>query len=128
MANCTKCGRELTGEDVFCPECGERNPSAAGADSRSGLNVLAIVGMGLSVIGLPLAGLIVSIIALKRAVPDRFRNPLAGLSKAGIIVGAAATVYSILMIALSVLYFFFMIRMGKGPEFSDSIFSAMRLF
>ena len=127
MGFCNKCGRELAAGDVYCPKCGAPN-ALLPSGGKPYLNVLAIVGMGLSVIGLPLAGLIVSIIARKRAVPDRFRNPLAGLSKAGIIVGAASTVYSILMLALSVLYIFFMIRMGKGPEFSDSIFSAMRLF
>ncbi len=91
MGFCNKCGRELADGDEYCPKCGAPN-ALLPSGGKPYLNVLAIVGMALSASGAsPLAGLIVSVLAYKKAVAAEFRYPLKGLAKAGIISGAVAT-------------------------------------
>lgn len=127
MEYCNKCGRQLSDEDVYCPQCGKRNsavPDGKEPDLRPALNVMAIVGMALSVGGMSaLAGLIVSIKAYKRALAGEFRNPLTGLAKAGIITGAIVTAFYMLFFVFYIGYMFFFIRQFGGGTLFDGMSS-----
>ena len=82
MGYCVKCGQWVEDSAKFCQSCGEPNmnyyqgfnsvspvsaePVQEGVPAaKHGLNVMAIVAMGLCELGIP--GLILAIIALKRA-------------------------------------------------------------
>lgn len=111
MSYCEKCGAQMDDTTRFCPVCGAENTAAAAqvVDPNlppQGLNVMAIVGMGLSFFGIP--GIIVSAIAKKRAKSGQYRNPLGPLATAGLIV-------SILMTIFWIAYFIFIVVLAaKG--------------
>jgi hypothetical protein len=109
MSYCEKCGAQLDDATRFCPVCGAENTSIAAqvVDPNlppQGLNVMAIVGMGLSGFGIP--GIIVSAIAKKRANSGQYRHPLGPLATAGIVV-------SILMTIFWIAYFIFIVVLAS---------------
>lgn len=110
---CRNCGKEVSNEAVVCPYCGVQvnlfndNPQNNGNEqsncqvggnqqpvavqgSGSKGNVVAVIGLVLSffipVVGLPIAGLICSIIGFSKAKHEG--APRKGLALAGIIIGA----------------------------------------
>ena len=92
------------------------------AQPTKGLNVMAIVGMALSWFGLSsLAGLIVSIIALKKAKAGEFRNPLTGLAKAGVIVGAIMTALVVLAVLAYITYIIVVVLILGGTAIGSSL-------
>ena len=120
MVYCHLCGEEYSDELSFCPKCGARNLAKREEEKKreaerglvqpdcviqKPLNVMAIVGIVLSG-GMitSLAGMIVSIIAYKKAKSGEFRNSLTDLSKTGIVLGA---VFSVLTVLGYVGYFVF---------------------
>ena len=115
MSICHICGEEYSDELSFCPKCGARNLAQREPEEVKPLNVMAIVGMALAA-SVPLAGLIVSIIALKKAKTEEFRKPLYGLAKAGVIVGAIGTVYVLVMLIV------YIVMIAKGLPVSGYTF------
>ena len=98
MSYCQKCGQYVDDSVAYCPNCGEANANYVAPyyaepapEPKNGLNVMAIVGMALSELGIP--GIIVSSIAKKRADSGEYRTPLAPLAKAGLIVSIVFTVF-----------------------------------
>ena len=95
MGYCVKCGQWVEDSAKFCQSCGEPNmnyyqgfnsvapvsaePVQEGVPvAKHGLNVMAIVAMGLCELGIP--GMILALIALKRAKSGEYRVPLKPLA------------------------------------------------
>ena len=100
MIICPKCGKESPDAASFCMECGAKlsKPETVEVLGQNGsyrprLNVLAIVGLALSFLGLP--GLIVSSIAIKNADYEHYRVPLRPLAITGIALGIFFMVFYI---------------------------------
>ena len=127
MSYCSKCGQWVDDNSRFCQSCGEQNPNyyaavqpvqadyaqpAEGAvQAPNGLNVMAIVAMALSELGLP--GLILSIIALKRAKSGEYRVGLKPLAVAALIVSIFFLVFWICYLVFGVLFVTFMSNHGQ---------------
>ena len=119
---CRNCGKELSNEAVVCPYCGvqvnlindtrqnkgnvQDNCQPDGnqqcvSDQGNGpkSNVLAVIGFIISffipVVGLPIGGLICSIIAYSKA--KHYGAPRKGLALAGIIIGAICTFFQVII-------------------------------
>ena len=96
---CKNCGKEIDDRAVVCPYCGVQ---VGGLDTvQEKTNTLAIVGFILSFF-IAIAGLICSIIALKRA--PSFGGNGKGLATAGIVI-------SIVAIVIAVIYIFIVVAM-----------------
>lgn len=122
---CRNCGQELADKVAFCPHCGTQvgeidvNPQYVGNEQGNGQNngqtcvnqhapvqnnglksnVLAVIGFVLSffvpVVGVPIAGLICSIIGFGKAKNEGADRK--GLALAGIIVGAVCSALQIII-------------------------------
>jgi uncharacterized membrane protein YvbJ len=88
---CTKCGKQIPDDSVFCPECGaairsEQSPviaAARGGDVSSGMNV----GIIAASIFVPLVGIIMGIIYMRDANPSKQKA-----GKVWLIVGIVALI------------------------------------
>ena len=96
---CKNCGKEIDDRAVVCPYCGVQVGGLDAAQEKT--NTLAIVGFILSFF-IAIAGLICSIIALKRA--PSFGGNGKGLATAGIVI-------SIVAIVIAVIYIFIVVAM-----------------
>lgn len=110
MSYCKFCGSKLEDNALFCPGCGagraeateglpavpERAPEAVVSEPPRGMNGFAIAGFA-AAFSVPLAGLILSIIANVRAKSGEYKSPMRSLAVSGIIV-------SIVMMVLTVLF------------------------
>ncbi len=105
---CKKCGREIADDSTFCSYCGENLQTETvetveAQEKPSRTNVLAIIGFVLSFIQ-PIAGLVLSIIGLKKS---ETWNSGRKMAKAGIIISIVMIVLSILVdIATSLAFAF----------------------
>lgn len=89
---------------------------------QKGLNVMAIIGVALSWFGLSsLAGLIVSIIALKKAKAGEFRTPLKGLALAGVIIGAVVTGFAVLAVLAYIAYIIIFVVIIGGAAIGSGL-------
>jgi hypothetical protein len=128
MKYCTHCGKELCDEAVVCTNCGcaaggprhggpcpddhgpcpdepfHGGPNGYGFPRRRPIDVMAIVGFVLSFF-MPLAGLVVSIIAYNRAKFTDDFNSL-GYAKAGIIISAIEIGLAVVLSVLLLIFFF----------------------
>ena len=105
------------------------NYAAEEVQPQRGLNVMAIVGMALSALGFSsIAGLIVSIIALKKANNGEFRNPLTGLAKAGVIVGAIMVGLGVLAVLAWIVYAIIIVLVAGGAAVSNGFSSSPKYY
>ena len=93
MNYCTNCGEPRREGAAYCPRCGMaldavppalRAPAPA-PQTKRGLNVYAIIGLALS-LSVPLAGLVLSMIARDKAKSGEYSKPLKDLADAGLAV------------------------------------------
>lgn len=101
--NCKNCGKEMDDGATVCPHCGVSDGSDTPAPAAPKMNLLAIIGLVLSIIFGP-AGIVCSIFARKQC-KERGENG-EKLAFAGIIVGIVWTVALVLyiVIALSLIF------------------------
>lgn len=131
MSYCKFCGSRLEEEALFCPGCGASRADAIDEPVRAaepevlpapmaetpaqavspapfrGMNGFAIAGFA-AAFSVPLAGLILSIIALSRAKSGEYKNPMRPLATWGIIM---SIVMMVLIVVIIVLYCVFMMHM-----------------
>lgn len=118
--------QEETAEPVYAPspeyDRGVNYVAEEEVKPKSGLNVMAIIGMALSAAGISsLAGLIVSIIALKKAKSGEFRTPLTPLAKAGVIVGAVMIGLCVLAVLAYVTFWIIMLIVGGTAAIGNGL-------
>ena len=101
---CVNCGNQLDDKAVICTKCGvpTKNFGINVEEPKNETNVLAIVGFALSFV-VAIAGLICSIIGLKRCNTEGLGNK--GLAIAGIVISSVS-------IAITVIYFIFIVIFG----------------
>lgn len=104
MKNCKHCGAQLADDDTYCYFCGnpleENNESVENVelvddDKLLEINGFAKAGLILAFF-IPLAGIIFSIIGLKKA--PLFRHQCKGMAIAGIIVSIANWILSFIIV------------------------------
>ncbi|MDR2867674.1 MAG: zinc ribbon domain-containing protein [Acholeplasmatales bacterium] len=85
---CSNCGRPLENGSQFCADCGYRNGAEESYTPANSLNVLSLIGFILSFLQ-PIAGLIISIISLKKPILNsRDKN----FSIAGLVISIVGVV------------------------------------
>jgi hypothetical protein len=120
MKYCTHCGKELCDDAVVCTNCGcaaggpfhgpcpeppfNGGPNGFGFPRRRPLDIMAIVGFVLSFF-MPIAGLVVSIIAYNRAKYSEDFNSI-GYAKAGIIISAIEICLIVVLTVLILIFVF----------------------
>ena len=147
MEYCAYCGNPLNEEQRYCQNCGSVNPGyrepvssegvpysqapeqsfeqtvygdpfASPARYERGTNGLAIAGFACAFIA-PLVGLILSIVAGKRAESGEYENPLAGLAKWGKIVSIIGIVLGVIIISLYVFGIIYAVNNGGSIEWDE---------
>ena len=110
MTKCVKCGAPLREGEVFCHECGEKCPAADAAvrpvkrvKPRRTANVCAIVGLSLAFF-IPVAGLVLSLIARENVRSGRFDKPYKSLADWGLAVSIIMLILSLLTLLFLVLF------------------------
>ena len=121
---CSHCGKEISEDATFCPNCGSRvkgspvPPRQTGRDEffdapprpapeqqtpaqSTGTNTYALVGFVLSFL-IAIAGLICSIIGLQQCT--RYNGNGKGLAIAGIIISAVSIATSVIAVILSLVF------------------------
>ena len=93
---CNNCGKEIDDNAVVCPHCGSATEKLSAATTPTAKNSLALVGLILSFF-ITLAGLIVSIVALKRSKQPEYAGDGKGMAIAGIVVSAVEMGLAILL-------------------------------
>ena len=132
MSYCKFCGSRLEDEALFCPGCGATRADAVNEPARAaeptvypihtaetpvkaaavpprGMNGFAIAGFA-AAFSVPLAGLILSIIALGRAKSGEYKTPMRSLSTWGIIVSILVMVLTVVFIVLYAVFMTHMMR------------------
>ena len=97
---CKNCGKEVSDKAVVCPHCGVQIGVADINTHKSNYGTLAIIGFILAFV-MPLAGLICSILGLKKCKEENLDGK--NFAVAGIVISAVAIAGTI----LSVLFFVF---------------------
>lgn len=93
---CRNCGKEISDNAYVCPYCGVK---VAEERENATNNTMAVVGFVLSFL-IPIAGLIVSIIALKKS--KEMDGTGKSLATAGIVISIVATVLEIFILIFSI--------------------------
>ncbi len=145
MEYCAYCGEPLNGLQRFCPHCGSANPSYTGDTQSSGYeggyavpqpqtplrgtNGLAIAGFACA-FSVPLVGLILSVIAGKRAASGEYQNPLPGFAKWGKIISIVSMVLIALFISLYVVLIVYAVRNSGNIDFDEfeDLFDSIRYY
>ena len=98
---CKNCGKEINDNAYVCPNCGVKTESALADNSSAAkkTNVLAIVGFVLSFF-IPIAGLICSILGMKKA--SEFGGKGHGLALAGVIISAVSMAIILIVVIIEV--------------------------
>jgi len=98
MVYCTTCGSQIAAGG-FCTNCGTAAaPAPAAIQPTSSTNVLSIVALVTSLLGISLAGVICGHIALNQI--KRTREQGHGMALAGVIVGYVGIAVSIIAIGI----------------------------
>ena len=158
MEYCAFCGHPLDAAQKFCPNCGTSNPGfvepAPAApvypapegygsldqqyapygyaepvrETPHGTNGLAIAGFACAFMA-PIVGLILSIIAGKRADSGEYSNPLPGLAKWGKIVSIIGIILGAICITVYVLVLIYAVREGGNIDWSEmeDLFDSMSI-
>lgn len=106
MKFCTKCGRELEGNQKFCTQCGQPVDGNVIQQSTSPSNDEGGLGWGLLGFCVPVAGLILYLV---------WMNDKPNTAKAA---GKGALVSVILSIILSIVYVIFIVVLASSGSFA----------
>jgi hypothetical protein len=104
---CVNCGKPLSADMKFCPECGQsagdaQPPAVSRQTTRADKNPFAISGIVCSSVGLmlpiPVVDMLVSLAGTALSIAGVRRTRLRGLAVAGIVIGALGAVGALVML------------------------------